>query len=159
VQAGGTEPGGGLITFGFTRGDREYLQDHQRAVELKFLVVGDNYQIETATFWKGRAVRRARSSRSRPGVQLPCSGFAETMAASPTRPLAAVEVEGARSPGQAKTDQEVLARILLAVRDLYRKEGAPCLKRCLNVSWNYSTPASPDLGEVLKEINGRRSRT
>ena len=69
--------------------------------------------------------------------------------------LAAVEVEGARSPGQAKADQEILARIFLAVRDLYKKEGGALPEQVLNVSWSYTNPAAPDLGEVLKEINGK----
>ena len=58
-------------------------------------------------------------------------------------------------PGQAKTDQEILARIFLAVRDLYRKEGGACAEPVLNVAWTYTNPAAPDLGEVLKEMNGK----
>src|SRR5207237_8115472 len=58
-------------------------------------------------------------------------------------------------PGQAKTDQEILSRILLAVRDLYKKEGGALPEQVLNVSWNYTNPINPDLAEVLKEINGK----
>src|SRR5205085_4638571 len=58
-------------------------------------------------------------------------------------------------PGQAKSDQEIVARIFLAVRELYAKEGGPCAEQVANVTWSYSNPANPDLGEVLKEINGK----
>ena len=51
-------------------------------------------------------------------------------------------------PGQAKPDQEIIARIFLAVRALYEKEGGtyPAPVRALN--WWYSNPASPALDEV-----------
>src|SRR5208282_3352514 len=59
------------------------------------------------------------------------------------------------APGHAKSDQEIIARIFLAVRELYRKEGGALPEAVLNVSWNYTNPAAPDLGEVLREINGK----
>jgi formate dehydrogenase major subunit len=58
-------------------------------------------------------------------------------------------------PGQAKADQEIVARLLLAVRDLYEKDGGAFPDPVLNVSWSYSNPVCPDLGEVLKEMNGK----
>ena len=48
-----------------------------------------------------------------------------------------------------------MARIFLAVRDLYKKEGGALPDQVLNVDWGYTNPVSPDLGEVLKEINGK----
>src|SRR5207237_8454736 len=59
------------------------------------------------------------------------------------------------SPGLAKTDQEILARIFLAVRDLYKKEGGALPEQIFNTAWSYTNPTAPDLGEVLKEINGK----
>ena len=58
-------------------------------------------------------------------------------------------------PGQSKTDQEIIARIFLAVRDLYRKEGGALPEQVLNIDWTYTNPAAPDLSEFLKEINGK----
>src|SRR4029079_8433714 len=55
----------------------------------------------------------------------------------------------------AKSDQEILARIFLAVRELYRKEGGALPEAVLNVDWAYTNPAAPELSEVLKELNGR----
>src|SRR5439155_66575 len=125
---------------------------------LKFLVVGDNYQIETATFWKApKEYGGPDASQIQTEVfQLPCSGFAETDGSfTNSARWLQWKWKALDPPGQAKTDQEVLARIFLAVRDLYQKEGGALPEAVLNVSWNYSTPASPDLGEVLKEINGK----
>src|SRR5437764_12479559 len=58
-------------------------------------------------------------------------------------------------PGQAKTDQEIVSRIFLAVRELYRKEGGALPEQVTSVTWNYTNPINPDLDEVLKEINGK----
>src|SRR5260370_4544686 len=58
-------------------------------------------------------------------------------------------------PGQAKGDPEIVSRIFLAVRELYRKEGGALPEQILNVAWGYSNQVAPDQGEVLKEINGK----
>jgi formate dehydrogenase major subunit len=58
-------------------------------------------------------------------------------------------------PGNAKVDQEILARIFLKVRDLYQKEGGKFPDPILNLSWSYVTPENPSLAEVAKEINGK----
>jgi len=161
VRAGGTEPGPeGLITFGFNPvGVGPNTSKIINALsKLKFLVVGDNYQIETATFWKApKQYGGPEPSQIQTEVfQLPCSGFAETDGSfTNSARWLQWKWKALDPPGQAKTDQEVLARIFLAVRDLYRKEGGALPEAVLNVTWNYSTPDSPDLGEVLKEINGK----
>src|SRR5579871_3638528 len=58
-------------------------------------------------------------------------------------------------PGQAKLDQEILARIFLKVRELYQKEGGKFADPILNLSWSYTIPTNPSLTEVAKEINGK----
>ncbi len=58
-------------------------------------------------------------------------------------------------PGDARLDQEILARIFLKVRDLYKKEGGKFPDPILNLTWNYTDPNNPSLSEVAKELNGR----
>src|SRR6267378_4715211 len=160
-RAGGTEPAPeGLLTFGFNPvavGPNSSKMINALS-KLKWMVVGENYQIETATFWKApKEYGGPDPSKIQTEVfQLPCSGFAEKDGSF---------INSARwiqwkwkaidPPGQAKTDQEILSRILLAVRELYKKEGGALPEQVLNVTWNYTNPVSPDLGEVLKEINGK----
>ena len=57
-------------------------------------------------------------------------------------------------PGQAKVDQEILARIFLKVRELYNAEGGKFPDPIVNLSWLYVTPRNPSLAELAKEING-----
>jgi formate dehydrogenase major subunit len=58
------------------------------------------------------------------------------------------------APGQAKPDQEIIARLFLKVRELYQKEGGKFPEPILNLNWWYSNPVNPSLEEVCKEING-----
>jgi len=160
-RAGATEPGPeGLLTFGFNpvAVGPNTSKIINALSKLKFLVVGDNYQIETATFWKApKEYGGPPSSQIQTEVfQLPCSGFAETDGSfTNSARWLQWKWKAIDPPGGSKTDQEILARIFLAVRDLYQKEGGALPEQVLNVSWNYSNPLSPDNAEVLKEINGK----
>ena len=126
--------------------------------KLKWLVVIENYEIETAAFWKApKEYGGPPPAEIQTEVfQLPASGFAEKDG-SFTNSARWVEWKwkAVDPPGQAKTDQEILARIFLAVRELYRKEGGAFPEPILNLSWDYTHPTAPDLAEVLKEINGK----
>jgi formate dehydrogenase major subunit len=122
-----------------------------------FLVVCDIYPEETSDFWRSPGVTADEKKNIKTEVfRLPGAGFAEKdgtfvnsarwlqwkWAAVPT-------------PGDAKLDQEILARIYLKVRELYRKEGGKFPDAILNLTWNYTTPENPSLSEVAKELNGR----
>ena len=160
-RAGGTEPGPeGFITFGMNPvgiGPNSSKMINALS-KLKWMVVGENYEIETATFWKApKEYGGPDSSQIQTEVfQLPCSGFAEKDGTfTNSARWLQWKWKAIDPPGQSKTDQEVVARIFLAVRDLYRKEGGALPEPVLNMSWAYTNPVSPDLGEVLKEINGK----
>ena len=142
TRAGGKEPGPeGLITFGMNPvGIGPNVPKMIAALsKLKWLLVVENYEIETATFWKApKEYGTADASKIPTEVyQLPASGFAEKDGTF---------INSARwmqwkwkaidPPGQAKTDQEIMARIFLAVRDLYKKEGGAFPEAVANVSWS-----------------------
>jgi formate dehydrogenase major subunit len=163
TRAGGDEPvPEGFITFGM---NPVSIGPNSAKVlgalsKLKWLVVGENYEIETATFWDQKKAKKfggIDSSQVQTEVyQLPCSGFAEKDGTfTNSARWMQWKWKAVDPPGQAKTDQEVLARIFLAVRDLYKKEGGALPEPVLNMSWAYTNPLSPDLGEALKEINGK----
>jgi formate dehydrogenase major subunit len=161
TRVGGVEPGPeGFITAGMNPvGIGPNTSKILGALsKLKWLVVIENYEIETATFWKApKEYGGPPASEIQTEVfQLPASGFAEKDG-SFTNSARWVQWKwkALEPPGGAKTDQEILARIFLAVRDLYQKEGGALPEQVLNVSWSYTNPTNPDLGEVLKEINGK----
>ncbi len=123
----------------------------------EFLVVCDIYPEETSDFWRSPGVTPEEMKTIPTEVyRLPGAGFAEKDGTfvNSARWLqwkwAAVP-----PPGEAKLDQEILARIFLKVRELYRKEGGKFPDPILNLSWNYTVPENPSLSEVAKELNGR----
>jgi formate dehydrogenase major subunit len=122
-----------------------------------WLVVGEIYPDETSSFWQAPGISDQDKKQIQTEVyRLPCAGFAEKDGTF---------VNSARwlqwkwaaipPPGDAKLDQEIVARIFLKVRELYQKEGGKFPDPILNASWAYTTPNSPSLAEVAKELNGK----
>ena len=122
-----------------------------------FLVVCEIYPDETSDFWKSPGITQDEMKKINTTVyRLPGAGFAEKDGTF---------VNSARwlqwkhaalpPPGEAKLDQEILARIFLKVRELYQKEGGKFPDPILKATWSYTTPNNPSLAEVAKEINGK----
>jgi formate dehydrogenase major subunit len=122
-----------------------------------WLVVCEIYPDETSEFWRSPGITPEEMKKINTTVyRLPGAGFAEKDGTF---------VNSARwlqwkyaalpPPGQAKFDQEILARIFLKIRELYQKEGGKFPDPILNASWSYSDSSNPSLAEVAKEINGK----
>ncbi|HTA69071.1 MAG TPA: formate dehydrogenase-N subunit alpha [Bryobacteraceae bacterium] len=122
-----------------------------------WLVVCDIYPDETSGFWQSPGITPDEMKNIKTEVyRLPGAGFAEKDGTfvNSARWLqwkwAAVP-----PPGDAKLDQEILARIFLKVRDLYKQEGGKFPDPILNLTWPYVDPKNPSLSDVAKELNGR----
>src|SRR6202035_39939 len=118
-----------------------------------FLVVGEIYPDETSEFWKSPGITADEMKNIQTTVyRLPCAGFAEkdgTMTNS-ARWLQWKNV-AVPPPGQCRLDQDIIAQIFLKVRDLYQKEGGKFPDPILKLTWSYTNPQHPALGELLKE--------
>ena len=124
-----------------------------------WLVVCEIYPDETSEFWKSPGVT-AEEMKTIPTTvyRLPGAGFAEKDGTF---------VNSARwlqwknaalpPPGEARLDQEILARIFLGVRELYQKEGGKFPDAILNATWNYTDPPNPSL--VRSRARDQRSRS
>src|SRR5207248_8880242 len=122
-----------------------------------FLVVCDLYPEETAEFWRDPGTTNEDMKKINTTVyRLPGAGFAEKDGTfvNSARWLQWKYV-AVPPPGDAKVDQEILARIFLKVRELYKKEGGKFPEPILNLAWNYTIPENPSLTEVARELNGR----
>ena len=122
-----------------------------------FLVVCDLYPEETAEFWASPGITKDDMKQINTTVyRLPGAGFAEKDGTfvNSARWLQWKYV-AVPPPGEAKVDQEILARIFLKLRELYRAEGGKFPDPILNLTWAYTTPQNPSLAEVAKEINGK----
>jgi formate dehydrogenase-N alpha subunit len=126
--------------------------------KLKWLVVAENFEQETSTFWRPEILSLVDKKPEEVATEvflLPAANFAEKDGTF---------VNSARwmqwkwkavdPPGEAKPDQEIVGRIFLKVRELYEKEGGVVQEPIRHLNWWYTNPASPSLDEVCREING-----
>ncbi|MGH9786355.1 MAG: formate dehydrogenase-N subunit alpha, partial [Terriglobia bacterium] len=125
---------------------------------LKWLVVAECFEQETSTFWKPEILELIEKKPEEVQTEvflLPAANFAEKDGTF---------VNSARwiqwkwkavdPPGEAKPDQEMIARLFLKVRELYQKDGGRFPDPILHLNWWYTNPLDPSLEEVLQEING-----
>ncbi|MGL4409226.1 MAG: formate dehydrogenase-N subunit alpha [Zoogloea sp.] len=126
--------------------------------KLKYMVVIDPITTETSSFWQNHG----ESNPSDPTkiatevFRLPSTCFAEEDGAivNSSRWLQ-WHWKGAEPPGEAKSDQEIIAELFTALRDLYKKDGGNVPEPILNLSWPYKDPKNPTPEELAKELNGR----
>ena len=122
-----------------------------------FLVVCEIYPDETSEFWRAPGITPEEMKQINTTVyRLPGAGFAEKDGTfvNSARWLQ-WKYAAVPPPGDAKLDQEILARIFLKIRDLYKQEGGKFPDPILNASWNYTNPYNPSLAEIAKELNGK----
>ena len=139
TRAGGKEPGPeGFITFGMNPvGLGPNTKKMIGALsKLKWMVVVENNETETAIFWKApKEYEGAPPSKIQTEVYLlPASSFAEKDGTfTNSARWLQWKWKAMDPPGKAKTDQEIVARMMLAVRELYRKEGGQVPEPVLNL--------------------------
>jgi formate dehydrogenase major subunit len=122
-----------------------------------WLVVGETYPDETSEFWKSPGITADDQKKIQTTVyRLPCAGFAEKDGTF-TNSARWLQWKNAALPLPAGCvlDQEIVARIFLKVRDLYKKDGGKFGDPILKLAWSYTNPSNPSLAEVLKEISGK----
>jgi formate dehydrogenase major subunit len=125
--------------------------------KLKFLVVMDPLQTETARFWKDEGVHNdVKPEAIQTEVfELPTSCFAEDEGSlvNSGRWLQ-WHWPGQEPPGEAKADTWIMAQIHMRLRELYRKEGGAFPDPIVNLHWPYRDPQDPQPDEMARELNG-----
>ena len=122
-----------------------------------WLVVGEIYEDETSEFWKSPGISSEDMKKIPTTVyRLPCAGFAEKDGTF-TNSARWLQWKNAAlpMPEGCRLDQGIIAQIFLRVRALYQKDPGKFPDPILKLTWNYTDPQNPSLGEVLKEINGK----
>lgn len=150
----------GLFSFGMNPVSNG---PHSRKViaalaKLKWLVVAENFEQETASFWRPDILSLVQAAPEEVQTEvflLPAANFAEkdgTFVNSAR--WIQWKYKAVDPPGDAKADQEIIARIFLRIRELYAEEGGRAADPVRNLNWWYANPSSPSLDEVCREING-----
>jgi formate dehydrogenase major subunit len=126
--------------------------------KLKFLVVMDPLDTETARFWEdfGDHNPSDPAKIQTEVFQLPTTCFAEENGSlvNSARWLQ-WHWKAADAPGESRSDIEIMSGIFHRMREMYRKDGGAFPDPILNLAWNYTNPANPDPEELAKEMNGR----
>lgn len=124
---------------------------------LKYLIVLDALANETSSFWRnaGKFNDVDTANIQTEVFRLPTTCFAEEEGsiANSGRWLQ-WHWKGAKAPGEAKSDPEILSGIMLELKKLYREEGGRLPEPVEAISWNYANPEEPHALEIIKEMNG-----
>jgi formate dehydrogenase major subunit len=162
MYAGGIE---GLISFGMNPVANGPNTSKMLAAlaKLKWLIVAENLETETAAFWNAKTLAAKDYPTAPDAAQiqtevflLPASCFAEKDGAFVNSSRWLQWKEAALDPpGEALRDQEIISRLFLRIRELYRQDGGAAPEPLLNMTWDYANPQCPSLAEVAQEINGR----
>jgi formate dehydrogenase-N alpha subunit len=126
--------------------------------KLKWLVVMDPLETETARFWENHG----EFNDSNPAeiqtevFELPTTTFAEDEGSltNSSRWLQ-WHYPGQEPPYETRTDIDIMAALHLRLRAMYQTEGGAFPDPIVNLTWNYQTPSKPTPEELAKELNGR----
>ena len=126
--------------------------------KLKFLVVIDPLNTETAEFWKNHGeLNDVKSEEIQTTVfRLPSTCFAEEEGSlTNSGRWLQWHWKGAPPPGEARPDAEIIADLYARIRNAYAKEGGAFPDPVVKLSWPYRVPGRPSAEELAMEYNGR----
>ena len=125
--------------------------------KLKFLVIMDPLETETARFWENHGEYNDVDTASiqTEVIQLPSTCFAEDEGSlTNSGRWLQWHWAGGTPPGEAKSDTWIMAQLYQRLKALYQKEGGANADPILNLVWNYKDPNEPTAAELAREMNG-----
>jgi formate dehydrogenase major subunit len=125
--------------------------------KLKLLVIMDPLQTETSRFWQNHGEHNDVDTANiqTEVIELPTTCFAEDEGSlTNSGRWLQWHWPAGTPPGEARTDNWIMAQIFLRMRELYRKEGGTVPEPILNLDWRYKDPNEPTADELAKELNG-----
>ncbi len=130
--------------------------------KLKFLVVIDPLETETARFWENHGEHNDVDTASiqTEVIQLPSTCFAEDDGSlTNSGRWLQWHWAAATPPGEARRDNWIMGQIFLRLKTLYKEEGGAFPDPIVNLVWNYRDPGEPTADELAREINGSALET
>jgi len=125
--------------------------------KMKFMVVMDPLQTETARFWENHGEYNDVDPKAiqTEVFELPTTCFAEDEGSLSNSSRWLQWHWAAQDPhAEARSDVDIMSGIFLRLRDMYRKDGGAFPDPILNLNWPYELPESPRPEELAREING-----
>lgn len=124
---------------------------------LKFIVVMDPLQTETARFWENHGDYNPvdPATIQTEVFELPTTCFAEDEGSlSNSSRWLQWHWPAQLPPAECRSDIDIMAGIHTRLKALYQKEGGAFPDPILNVNWSYAVPDAPRPDELAREING-----
>jgi formate dehydrogenase major subunit len=125
--------------------------------KMKFVVVMDPLQTETARFWQNHGEYNDVDTRSiqTEVFELPTTLFAEEEGSlSNSSRWLQWHWQAQEPPGECRSDIEIMSGIFLRMKEAYRKDGGAFPDPIVNLTWNYAIAESPTPHELARELNG-----
>jgi len=125
--------------------------------KLKFLVVMDPLDTETARFWENHGDHNDvdPTKIQTEVLQLPSTCFAEDEGSlTNSGRWLQWHWAGADPPGEARADTWIMAQIYQRLKALYEKEGGAVPDPLVKLHWPYRDPGNPRPEELAREVNG-----
>ncbi len=125
--------------------------------KLKFLVVMDPLDTETARFWQNHGEFNDVDTKKidTEVFQLPSTCFAEDEGSlSNSGRWLQWHWAAGTPPGEARHDTWIMAQLYQRLKALYQKEGGATPEPIVNLHWPYQDANEPTPAELAKEING-----
>jgi len=125
--------------------------------KMKFIVVMDPLQTETARFWQNHGEYNDVDTASiqTEVFELPTTCFAEDEGSlSNSSRWLQWHWAAQQPPAEARSDIDIMAGLHRRLVEFYKKEGGAFPDPILNVNWPYELPESPRPDELAREING-----
>jgi formate dehydrogenase major subunit len=136
--------------------------------QLEWLVVKDNFLIETATFWnRAPEIEAGEVKPEDIGTEVfffPSAQVAETEGSfTNTQRMLQWHFKAADPPGQCRSDPWFTHQLALRLKKLYAGSDLPRDQGFKNLTWDFGADTAahvqgePDVTKVLREINGYRT--
>ena len=129
--------------------------------KLKFLVVMDPLQTETARFWENHGEYNDVDTASiqTEVIELPTTCFAEDEGSlTNSGRWLQWHWAGGTPPGEAKHDAWIMAQLYLRLKALYQKEGGAYPDPMIKLVWPYKDPGDPKPDEMRQDERLRARR-
>ncbi len=126
--------------------------------KLKYLVIIDPLATETSEFWQNHGeYNDVDPDKIQTEVyRLPSTCFAEEDGSlvSSSRVLQ-WHWKAADPPGDALNDNQIIGRIFMKLKEMYKADGGAFPDPILNLTWNYRQPEAPSPEELAREFSGK----
>ena len=120
---------------------------------LDWMVNVNIFDNETGSFWRGPGM--SPSTVKTEVFMLPaCVSVEKEGSITNSGRWMQWRYEGPRPRGKSKSDGDIIMKLGLKLKGLYKKEGGVFPKPIVNLKWDYTTKGKYDPHKVAKEING-----